>query len=193
METIKSTTEYTSCIISADGTMRRYLAVNSSEEAIEAAKQDIKDYEKTSAGVLFTRLTQRGVLSRIKSFRAVEGEELTDEQKLQNQAVNLLDALMDDGCCRGDYYLFTPKTEEDIKELCTYHKLVWQYSDIIFEHPSKELSRYSGSCEKGQNYIYILNSDCEYGQLVSLSKFVKDVAKMTEVFESLAKAQRKAN
>ena len=192
METVKSTFEYTSCIVSADGTMHRYLSVNSTEEEIAKAKQDIADYEKASAGVLFTRLIQRGVLSPISSFRAKEGEVLTDEQKLHNEAINFLDAVMDDGCCRADYYLFTPKTEEDIKDLCTYHKLTWQYSDIIFER-SKELSRYSGSCEKGQNYIYVSNSDCEYGQLVNLDKLAKDVAKMCDVFEKLGKAQRKAN
>lgn len=192
METVKSTFEYTSSIVSADGTMRRYLAVNSSEEAIAAAKQDIADYEKAAAGVLFARLLQRGVLSPLNSFRAKEGEELTEEQKLHNQAVSLLDDLMDDGCCRGNYFLFTPKTEEDVKDLCVYHKLTYQYSDIIFQS-SKELSRYSGSCEKGENYIYISNPECEYGQLVNLSKFAKDVAKMAGIFENLAKAQRKAN
>lgn len=192
METIKSTFEYTSCIVSADGTMHRYLSVNSTEADITKAKQDIADYEKASAGVLFTRLIQRGVLSPLNSFRPKEGEELTDEQKLHNEAVNFLDGIMDDGCCRADYYLFTPKTEEDVKDLCTYHKLTWQYSDIILER-SKELSRYSGSCEKGQNYIYISNSDCEYGQLVNLDKLAKDVAKMCDVFEKLGKAQRKGN
>lgn len=193
METVKSTFEYTSCIVSADGTMHRYLRVNSTEEDIAKAKQDIADYEKTSAGVLFTRLIQRGVLSPLNSVRPKEGEVLTEEQRLRNQAISLLDDVMDDGCCRADYYLFTPKTEEDVKDLCVYHKLTWQYSDIIFEHPSKDLSRYAGSCEKGENYIYISNSDCEYGQLVNLSKFTKAIAKMTDVFEGLAKAQRKAN
>ena len=193
MEVIKRTVEVPSYVVSADGTMHRYLSANSTEEEITKAKQDIADYEKTSAGVLFTRLVQRGVLSHLNSFRAKEGEELTDEQKMQNQAISLLDDVMDDGCCRGNYFLFTPKTEEDVKDLCTYHKLTWQYSDIIFENPTKDLSRYAGSCEKGENYIYISNSDCEYGQLVSLSKFTKAIAKMTDVFEGLAKAQRKAN
>lgn len=192
METVKSTFEYTSCIVSADGTMHRYLRVTSTEDEIAKAKQDIAEYEKASAGVLFTRLIQRGVLSPIKSCRAKEGEELTAEQSLCNQAINLLDAVMDDGCCRGDYYLFTPKTEEDVKDLCTYHKLTWQYSDIIYQNPSDELSRYAGSCEKGENYIYISNADCEYGQLVNLNKFAKAVTKMVDVFEGLAKAQRKA-
>ncbi len=193
METIKSTFEYTSGIVSADGTMHRYLSVHATEEEITAAKKDITDYEKTAAGVLFTRLILHGALSPLKSFRPKEGEELTEEQKLHNQAVSLLDGVMDDGCCRADYYLFTPKTEEDVKDLCAYHKLTWPYSGIIFQHPSKDLSRYADSCEKGENYIYISNPDCEYGQLVSLSKFAKAITKMTDVFEGLAKAQRKAN
>lgn len=193
METIKSTFEYTSCIVSADGVVHRYLSASATEDEISKAKQDIADYEKTAAGVLFTRLTLHGALSPIHSFRAVEGEELTEEQKLHNEAVMLLDAVMDDGCCRADYFLFTPKTEEDIKDLCTYHNITYQYTPIIPQSISKELSRYTGSCEKGENYIYISNPDCDYGQLVSLSKFVKAVAKMTSVFEGLAKAQRKAN
>jgi hypothetical protein len=192
MEIIKSTEEYTSCIVSADGVIHRYLSAKATEEEIAAAKKDIADYEKTAAGVLFTRLTLHGALSPVRCIVPKEGEKLTEEQSLLNQAVSLLDGVMDDGCCRADYFLFTPKTEEDVKDLCAYHKLTYSYSDIIFE-PSVELSRYSGSCEKGEDYIYISNPDCEYGQLVSLSKFAKDVAKMCDVFEKLGKAQRKAN
>ena len=193
METIKSTFEYTSCIVSADGTMHRYLSATSTEDDIAKAKQDIADYEKTSAGVLFSRLMQRGVLTEIDSFRVKDGEELTKEQQLHNDAVMLLDAVMDDGCCRANYYLFTPKTEEDIKDLYVYHKLTYQYSDLTFREEPDELKRVTHTCKVGETYIYESNADCEYGCLISPEALAKSVAKMADVFEKLGKAQRKAN
>ena len=195
MKVINKTLEVPRYVVSEDGTMHRYLSSNPTEAEVAEAKKDIAEYEKSVKGVLFTRLVQRGVLSEIKTARpAKEGETLTPEQELHNQAIFLLDGVMDDGCERADYYLFTPKTEDDIKDLCVWYNLQYQYSDIILKNPDPDkLSRYVHTCEVGKTYIYISNVDCEYGNLVNPEAFVKSVAKMADVFEKLGKAQRKAN
>lgn len=196
MEVINQTKEVPHYVVSADGGYTRYLSSSPTEEEIQNAKQAVLDYEKSAQSVIFQRLMQRGVLSEIKSYcrKNDSDPELTDEQKLHNQAVMLLDAVMDDSCCRANYYLFTPKTEEDIKDMCVYHKLTYQYSDIIFQNPKPdELTRIAQTCEVGKTYIYESNSDCEYGCLINPEDLAQFVAKMADVFTKLGKAQRKAN
>jgi hypothetical protein len=194
MEVINQTKEVPHYVISADGSYTRYLSSSPTEEEIQNAKQAVMDYEKSAQSVIFQRLMQRGVLSEIKQFsRKVDDPELTDEQKLHNQAVHLLDAVMDDGCCRAEYYLFTPKTEEDIKDLGIYHKLQFAYNDIFIKEASEELSRYVHDCTVGKTYIYYANHECEFDAIISPETFVKSVTKMCDVFEKLGKAQRKAN
>ena len=195
MEVINQTKEVPQYVVSADGGYTRYLSSNPTEEEIKNAKQAVLDYEKSAQSVIFQRLAQRGVLSQIKSYRRkTDAEpELTDEQKLHNQVVSLLDDVMDDGCCRAEYYLFTPKTEEDIKDLGIYHKLQFQYNDIFIKDTSGELSRYVYDCTVGKTYIYYANHECEFDSLISPEAFVKSVTKMCDVFEKLGKAQRKTN
>lgn len=194
MEVINHTKEVPHYVVSADGGYTRYLSANPTEEEIQNAKQAVLDYEKSAQSVIFARLMQRGVLSEIKQFsRKVDDPELTDEQKLHNQAVSLLDAVLDDGCCRAEYYLFTPKTEEDIKDLGIYHKLQFSYNDIYIKDISGELSRWVYDCEIGKTYIYYANHECEFDSLFNPEAFIKSVTKMCDVFEKLGKAQRKAN
>lgn len=195
MEVINHTKEVPHYVVSADGSYTRYLSVSPTDEEIQNAKQAVLDYEKSAQGVIFQRLMQRGVLSEIKSYRRKTDSdpELTDEQKLHNQAVRLLDAVMDNGCERAEYYLFTPKTEDDIKDLGIYHKLQFPYNDIYIKDASEELSRYGYSCEIGKTYIYYANHECEFDAIINPEAFVKSVTKMCDVFEKLGKAQRKAN
>ena len=195
MEVINHTKEVPHYVVSADGGYTRYLSANPTEEEIQKAKNDVLDYEKSAHGVIFQRLVSRGVLSEIKSFRRKETDpEFTEEQKLHNAAVYLLDAVSDDGCCRAEYYLFTPKTEEDIKDLGIYSKLQFQYNDIFVTNPTKdELSRWIYDCTVGKTYIYSANHECEFDALFSPEAFIKAVTKMCDVFEKLGKAQRKGN
>ena len=195
MEVINHTKEVPCYVVSADGSYTRYLSASPSEEEIQNAKQAVLDYEKSAQSVIFQRLMQRGVISEIKSYRRKTDAdpELTDEQKLHNQAVHLLDAVMDDGCERASYYLFTPKTEEDIKDLGIYHKLAFNYNDIFIKDTSEELSRWVYNCEIGKTYIYYANHECEFDAIINPEAFVKSVTKMCDVFEKLGKAQRKAN
>lgn len=194
MEVINQTKEVPHYVVSADGGYTRYLSSNPTEEEIQNAKQAVLDYEKSAQSVIFQRLMQKGVLSEIKQFsRKVDDPELTDEQKLHNEAVLLLGAVLDDGCCRADYYLFTPKTEDDIKDLGIYHKLEFPYNDIYIKDTSGELSRWVYDCEIGKTYIYYANHECEFDAIFNPEAFIKSVTKMCDVFEKLGKAQRKAN
>ena len=196
MEVINQTKEVPHYVVSVDGGYTRYLSANPTEEEIKNVKQAVLDYEKSAQSVIFQRLMQRGALSEIKAFRRMSNSEpeLTDEQKLHNDAVHLLDAVMDDGCERANYYLFTPKTEEDIKDLGIYHKLQFQYNDIFITSADKdELSRWVHDCTVGKTYIYYANSECEFDAIISPEAFIKSVTKMCDVFEKLGKAQRKAN
>ena len=195
MEVINKTKEVPQYVVSADGGYTRYLSANPTEEEIQNAKNAVLDYEKSAQGVIFQRLTQRGAISQIKWFRRSDSDpEFTDEQKLHNEAVYLLDAVMDDGCERSEYYLFTPKSEDDIKDLGIYHKLQFQYNDIYIADTNKDaLSRWVHDCTVGKTYIYYANRECEFDALISPEAFIKSVTKMFDVFEKLGKAQRKAN
>jgi predicted transcriptional regulator len=196
MEVINHTKEVPHYVVSVDGGYTRYLSASPTEEEIQNAKQAVLDYEKSAQSVIFQRLMQRGVISEIKSYRRQHDTdpELTDEQKLHNEAVSLLDAVLDDGCCRAEYYLFTPKSEDDIKDLGIYHKLQFQYNDIYIADTNKdELSRYVYKCEVGKTYIYEANHECEFDSLINPEALIKSVTKMCDVFEKLGKAQRKAN
>jgi hypothetical protein len=195
MEVINQSREVPQYVVSADGGYTRYLSANPTEEEIQNAKQAVLDYESSAKGVIFQRLMQRGVISEIKSvYRKTDSDpELTDEQKLQNQAVSLLDSVLDDGCCRASYYLFTPKTEEDIKDLGIYHKLAFNYNDLYINGTHDELSRWVYDCTVGKTYIYNANHECEFDSLFSPEAFIKSITKMCDVFEKLGKAQRKAN
>jgi len=195
MEVINQTKEVPHYVVSADGSYTRYLSSNPTEEEIKNAKQAVLDYEKSAQSVIFQRLTQRGAISQIKWLRRSDSDpEFTDEQKLHNEAVYLLDAVMDDGCERSEYYLFTPKSEEDIKDLGVYHKLQFQYNDIYIANADKnKLSRWVYECTVGKTYIYYANHECEFDAIISPEAFIKSVTKMFDVFEKLGKAQRKGN
>ena len=195
MEVINQTKEVPHYVVSVDGGYTRYLSSNPTEEEIQNAKQAVLDYEESAQSVIFQRLMQKGVISEIKQFsRKVDDPELTDEQKLHNEAILLLDAVLDDGCCRAEYYLFTPKTEEDIKDLGIYHKLQFQYNDIYIADTDKDgLGRWVHECAIGKTYVYFANHECEFDSLFCPEAFVKSVTKMCDVFEKLGKAQRKAN
>ena len=195
MEVINQTKEVPHYVVSADGSYTRYLSASPTDEEIQNAKQAVLDYEKSAQSVIFQRLTQRGVISQIKWFRRSDSDpEFTDEQKLHNEAVYLLDAIMDDDCERAEYYLFTPKSEDDIKDLGIYHNLQFQYNDIYITDTNKdELSRWVHNCTVGKTYIYYANRECEFDAIFSPEAFIKSVTKMCDVFEKLGKAQRKAN
>ena len=183
MRTIKAMVD--SYIESEDGSIRRCICGKSDEE-IEAAKKDIKDYESSAKGVLFARLKERGVLKRLEREVDAEGKRIGPDSSEHNGCFTLLDGILDDCCERSDYYFFKPKTEEDIKDMSIYVKLKYSYCSGIDgdDHP---WWRSTGKVETGKTYIFEDNTECEYARFVSLDKLEERVSKMCKYFTKLSK------
>lgn len=187
MEITKIMVEQDQYVISADGTFRRY--VNGlSEEDKKSAIAEVRNYEDSAKGVIFARLLERGVLTELKHVRK---EEKTEEENAYNMALTLLDGVMDDNYERSDYYLFTPATEQDIKDLATYAKMRYD-ANLIHTTPDDDGWRGTGHPEVGKTYVFQLNSEAEWCYLISPASFVKRVEKMSGILEALGKKQLKA-
>lgn len=187
----KTNIEVENFAISEDGNFRRYLK-GLGEEARASAIREVKDYEASAKGVVFTRLVERGVLSqRLQTVRETEEKPLTDEQKTMNNFMWLLDAVLDNDNACANYFLFTPKTEQDIKDLAVYNKIAYN-CDLVSVTTDSESSRFTYHPEVGKTYIYLANPDCEWGSLVSPEVLEKRVSKMCSYFLDKGKAQLKA-
>lgn len=185
MKTIKTMVEVDNYLESEDGGIRRYINGKSAEE-IEQAKKDIKDYESTAKGVLFSRLKERGVLKNFTREYNEEHKRVDVSESEHNQMFCLLDGILDDCCERSEYYFFKPKTEEDIKDMGIYVKLKYSYCSGIDgdDHP---WWRSTGKIEAGKTYIYQDNQECEFSQFISLDKLEERVSKMCKYFTKLSK------
>lgn len=86
----------------------------------EEARKHVAEYEKLASTVLFKRLVDRGVLTELKRHK---GDNLTDRQKAENDVIGIADGITDNYCDNYTFYIFEPKTEEDIKDLIMYGKL----------------------------------------------------------------------
>ena len=183
MRTIKALLD--NYIESEDGKIRRCI-FGKSEEEIAKAKQDIKDYESSAKGVLFSRLMERGVLKRLEREMDTDGHRVQVDKSEHNGNLTLLDGILDDCCERSEYYFFKPKTEEDIKDMGIYVKLRYSYCSGIDgdDHP---WWRSTGKVEAGKTYIYQDNCECEYSQFISLEKLEERVSKMCKYFTKLSK------
>lgn len=186
MEITKVTVEVDQYAVSADKTFRRYI-VGMNEEAKKEAIAEVHKYEESAKGVIFARLRERGVLTELKYVRK---EEKTEEENAYNTALRLLDGVMDDNYERSEYYLFTPATEQDIKDLATYAKMLYDVN-LIRETPDDDGLKGTGHPEVGKTYVFQLNSEADWCQLTSPASFAKRVAKMSDIFEALGKKQLK--
>lgn len=187
----KTNIEVENYAISEDGNFRRYIK-GLGEEARASAIREVKDYEQSVRGVLYTRLVEKGVLSlRLQTVRETPEKPLTDEQKAHNSFMWMLDAVLDNDNGCSNYFLFTPKTEQDIKDLAVYNKLSYN-CDLVSVGEDSESSRYTHRPEVGKTYIYQANPDCEWGSLVSPEVLEKRVSKMCTYLLDKGKAQLKA-
>lgn len=188
----KTNIEVENYAISEDGNFRRYLK-GLGEEARASAIREVKNYEESVKGVLYSRLVGKGVLSqRFQTVRETPEKPLTDEQKAQNNFMWLLDAVLDNSTACSSYFLFTPKDEQDIKDLAVYNKIAYNCDLVSADRTDSEGSRYTYHPEVGKTYIYQANPDCEWGSLVSLEVLEKRVSKMCSYFLEKGKAQLKA-
>lgn len=192
IETRQETVNY-EVYVSEDGQYSRTVKGMSDDEKAKVC-QEIKDYEQSAKCVLFARLKQRNVLGEVlytHQSQHDDGTPLTDEEKAAQNAVWLLDNIMDDGCGRSEYYILTPHTEDDIKDLCTYCKLEFQYTSVLDGSEGNDYNRNTSKIEAGKQYVLQMNGECEYFSIVSMPLLQKRIEKMCSWFDKLGKAQLK--
>lgn len=161
MKEIKKSIEIIDRIESDDGKVGYIIGQTGFSE--EEARQRIKKYESLASTVLFKRLVDNGVLIELKHH---DGE-LTKEQKAENDVIGIADGIVDNYCGNYTFYIYEPKTEEDIRDLLTYGKLddedVYfpKGYDGIFSCTEKELvvgKRYL-FCEHDEGYKHLYRLD----------------------------------
>ena len=200
--------EYDSRIVSTDGRVSRVLGENATEEQKQAAIDDIKKYEESSKGVLFARLVETGVLKKVLTpkarFKEVDGKQVfvewTDlEDKslyIRRMALYAIDSIVDDGCERTDYYIFTPASEDDVKDILVLAKLNNAYRPEMTAWNKDKWPEHmflqADSIEAGKNYILALNEECERWEAYELDHMMSQFRRMTDYFSDMAKAQRKS-
>ena len=200
--------EYDSRIVSTDGRFVRYLSENVTEEQKQAAIDDVKKYEESSRGVLMTRLIETGVLKKVLTPKArykevdgkqefVEWPDVEDKSLyIRRMALYAIDSIVDDGCERTDFYIFTPASEDDIKDIMVLAKLNNAYRPEMTAWNKDKWPEHmflqADSIEAGKNYIVAINEECERWEAYELEHMMSQFKRMTDYFSDMAKVQRKA-
>lgn len=200
--------EYESRIVSTDGRFSRYLGENVTEEQKQAAIDDVKKYEESARGVLMTRLIDTGVLKKVLTPKArykevdgkqefVEWPDVEDKSLyIRRMALYAIDSIVDDGCERTDYYIFTPATEDDIKDIMVLAKLNNAYRPEMTAWNKDKWPEHmflqADSIDVGKNYILAINGECERWEAYELDHMMSQFKRMVDYFSDMAKVQRKA-
>lgn len=188
MEFKKETVEIETQVVSADGTYARWVK-NATEEERKAAIESVRKYEESARGVLFSRLQHKGVIKPLTYCRKPLDEQ-TEEEKKGNRMLNLLDGVLDAYFSRATYYLFTPASEEDIKDLYVFAKMKY---DISVEGEENEATINTYDVKAGGTYIFDLNSECEWCRIINLDKLSERVSAMAKYFGDIAKNKGKSS
>lgn len=200
--------EYENRIVSTDGRFVRYLGENVTEEQRQAAIDDVKKYEETSKSVLFTRLIETGVLKKVLMpkvryteengiQKAIDWQDLEDKSLyIRRMALYAIDSIVDDGCERTDYYIFTPASEDDIKDIMVLAKLNNAYRPEMTAWNKDKWPEHmflqADSIDVGKNYILAINEECERWEAYELDHMMSQFKRMVDYFSDMAKVQRKA-
>lgn len=200
--------EYENRIVSTDGRFVRYLGENVTEEQKQAAIEDVKKYEESARGVLMTRLVETGVLKKVLTpkarFKEVDGKQVCVEWQdledkslyIRRMALYAIDSIVDDGCERTDFYIFTPASEDDIKDIMVLAKLNNAYRPEMTAWNKDKWTEHmflqADSIEVGKNYIIAINEECERWEAYELEHMMSQFRRMTDYFSDMAKAQRKS-
>lgn len=200
--------EYENRIVSTDGRFVRYLGENVTEEERARIIGDVKNYEESSKCVLMTRLIETGVLKKVLSpkarYKEVDGKQVCVEWPdvedkslyIRRMALYAIDSITDDGCERTDYYIFTPATEDDVKDILVLAKLSNAYRPEMTawnkDKWPEQMFLQATSIEAGKNYILAINDECERWEAYEFDHMMSQFKRMTDYFSDLAKAQRKA-
>lgn len=200
--------EYENRIVSTDGRFVRYLGENVTEEQKQAAIEDVKKYEESARGVLMTRLVETGVLKKVLTpkarYKEVDGKQVFVEWPdvedkslyIRRMALYAIDSIVDDGCERTDFYIFTPASEDDIKDVMVLAKLNNAYRPEMTAWNKDKWPEHmflqADSIEVGKNYILAINEECERWEAYELDHMMSQFKRMTDYFSDMAKVQRKS-
>lgn len=206
IERNSSTVEYDAYAVSEDGRYRRVIGMYATEEQRKAAYEDIQQYESSVKGVLMTRLVKQGVLKKILSpkvrYKEVDGkevalgwEECDHDLYIRKMALYGIDNIIDCGCDRSDYYIFTPVSEDDIRDLLVLAKLnkACNPSMTAWNCDKWKENMFIGadSIKTGQNYVLRISDECESWELYDLDHMMSQFKRLVQYFSDMAKEQRK--
>ena len=166
------------------------------EERINQMREEVKKYEASAESVIFSRMKQRGVISdRLgKTF----SDNLTEEQWKHNRYLEFLDTIFEDGEENFYFYMFTPKTEEDIKDMMMYLHLtgcrIFERKAETEEERKYEAERmkavpysiYARELKAGSNYIAGENDG--WWAFVEIDKVAERIKNMSDYFIGLCKS-----
>lgn len=201
-----SVVQYDAYAVSEDGRYRRCIGMNATEEQKNAAINDIKEYEESAKGVLMSRLVSQGVLKKVLSpktrHKEVDGKEVTlsweecdHDVYIRKMALYAIDSITDSGCDRSDYYIFTPASEDDIKDLMVLAKLNNVYNPEMTawncDKWKENMFLGADSIKTGQNYILRISDECECFELFELDHMMSQFKRLVGYFSDMAKEQRK--
>lgn len=201
------TVEYDHRVVSSDGRFVRYLDANATEEQKKAAVNDVKNYEASAKSVIMTRLLDIGVLKKVLSPKArfkeengkqvaISWEECEKDIYLRKMALYAIDQIVDEGCDRTDYYIFTPVSENNIQDLMVTAKLNNAYRPEMTTWNKDKWPEHmfltADSIEVGKNYLIAINDECERWEAYEFDHMISQFKKLTDYFSDMAKVQRKA-
>ena len=181
-------------IVSEDGTFGIYLLENKSEEEIQKAEEKVREYEKSAAGVMFSLLKKGGAVSdRIVYKKADEDGKLSEEDYKFNQYLTFLDAIVEDGGENFYWRIFTPKTEEDVKNMMMFISLkgITTFSNPLSEDRKKAIpySLYARELKAGSNYI--MGEQEDWYIFIEIDKVAERVKAMADHFVKMCKDFKK--
>lgn len=206
IERNSATVEYDAYAVSEDGRYRRVIGMNATEEQKKAAIDDIKQYEESAKGVIMSRLVSQGILKKILSpktrYKEVDGkevalswEECDHDLYIRKMALYAIDDIADSGFDRSDYYIFTPASEDDIKDLMVLAKLNKVYNPEMTawncDKWKENMFLGADSIKTGQNYILRISDECECFELFELDHMMSQFKRLVGYFSDMAKEQRK--
>lgn len=170
-------------IVSEDGTFGIYCLEDKSEEEIKQAEKRVEEYEKSAAGVMFSLLQKSGAVSdRIQFKKPEEDGTFTEENRKFNQYLNFLDAIVEDGCENFYWRMFTPKTEEDVRNMMLFLSLkgMTTFSKPLTEEVEKAIpySLYARELKAGSNYI--MGEQEDWWIFVDIDKVAERVKAMAD-------------
>lgn len=184
--------EKVNSIVSEDGTFGVYCLVNKSEEEIKQAEEKVKEYEKSAAGVMYSLMQKSGAVSdRIQYKQPEEDGKLTEENYKFNQYLNFLDAIVEDGCENFYWRMFTPKTEEDVKNMMIFLSIkgITTFSNPLSEDRQIPYSLYARELKAGSNYI--MGESEDWWIFIEIDKVAERVKAMADHLVKMCKDFRK--